>query len=255
MSKLFEIFPVSGYRTVQENLFGIECEIESIHAVESGLTWQITEDGSLRNNGREFISPPIGIKEAVEGFMQLHSRLQIHPSHPKFSDRTSIHVHVNCQPLEENVVRNIIFMYALYEEFFFRMATPDRRHNIHCVPLTETHLPNIYRMNLTNMVSRWHKYTALNIKPLEKYGTLEFRHMHGHEDVNLFEEWLTILDNLFKLGNSPTGLITKETISVTNLERWFDTLFAGTRVANLKPQLRELTYNQRLDIKLMLSGN
>lgn len=254
MSKLFEIFAVTGYRNPKTTLFGIECEIESIRGAD-GVTWQITEDGSLRNNGREFISPPISRDEAVDGFRNLHHCISISSSAPKFSDRTSIHVHVNCQNLEETVVRNIIYMYALYEEFFFRMATPDRRHNIHCVPLTETHLPSLYRMGLPGMVERWHKYTALNIKPLSKYGTLEFRHMHGHDDEFLFNEWLVILENLFRLGADPSGLITKETISVTNLDRWFDALFGGTQVATLKPQLKELTYNQRLDIKLMLSGN
>jgi Putative amidoligase enzyme len=253
MSKVCEIYGLSGYTNPQALLFGIECEIESIRDC-APISWQITEDGSLRNNGREFISPPVSLSTAVEGFKTLHESLSVRKREEKFSDRTSIHVHVNCQNLDEDVVRNIIHMYALYEEFFFSMCSPDRRHNIHCVPLTETHLPSIYRMSLVNMTERWHKYTALNIKPLAKYGTLEFRHMQGHEDGTLFEEWLQILNNLFQLASSKEGLISKDTISNTNLDLWFDTLFGKSRVANLKPLMREMTYNQRLDIKLMLAG-
>lgn len=254
MPTVSKMFGVGGYEhKALPLLFGLECEIEAIR--DCSTSWNITEDGSLRNNGREFISPPIPFSTAVQEFKNLHAHLKILPGHDAFSERTSIHAHVNCQNVEELHVRNIIFMYALYEEFFFSMVAPDRKHNIHCVPLTETHLPSIYRMGLAGLCQRWHKYTALNIKPLSKYGTLEFRHMHGHNDAELLAEWLSVLERLMALGSSDAGMITESSISFTNLELWFDQLFHGTRVAPLKPMLREMTYNQRLDIKLMLTGN
>ena len=41
---------------------GIEVEVENILSIDPNLTlgfWEIDEDSSLRNNGREFISKPI----------------------------------------------------------------------------------------------------------------------------------------------------------------------------------------------------
>jgi len=152
---------------------GLECEIESIaNHMDGADLFHVTQDGSLRNNGLEFITNPIPIDYAVPYFKKLHASLKFRNDAEKFSPRTSIHVHANCVNLHPDVIRNIIRMYALYEEYFFMMVTPDRRHNIHCVPLTETYLPSLYNTGLNTLVARWHKYTALNIVPLKKYGTI-----------------------------------------------------------------------------------
>jgi Putative amidoligase enzyme len=174
--------------------------------------------------------------------------LQADPAQ-KFSSRTSIHVHVNCSAYDEEAVRRIIWLYALFEEAFFLMVERDRRDNIHCVPLTETHLPAMYRDTMPRLVDRWSKYTALNIKPLSSYGTLEFRHMHGHDDPILLQEWLGSINNLFNVA-LVNPRIDAKFLQDDNLESVFNKIFGDTRLKHQWVLVRGMMVNQIIDIKL-----
>lgn len=248
MSKVSEAIYNSGHGDAAVPIFGIECEIEAVTRQPSlGGTWSMTEDGSLRNGGKEFISSPVPLSSAIEAFEALHAQ-KFYNEAEAFSERTSIHVHMNCQSLTVQQVRVLVLLYAMFEEYFFAMTTPARRGNIHCVPLTETYLPVLYGNTIQGMLQRWHKYTALNIKPLSQHGTVEFRHMHGHADKELFAEWLGVLGRLWELS-SRTNQITPA--SLDNPRPYFDLLFGGTRVHTKDDvALFTSTYNQLLDVKL-----
>lgn len=254
MSKIWEAYALTLNDRLRagEKLFtGIECEIEGVREWNESITeiFQVTEDGSLRNDGREFVSVPLEWDIVSHEFANLHANLKCRKGQ-KFSDRTSIHVHANCADLEESQVKNIVMMYALFEEFFFLAVDEHRRHNIHCVPLTETYLPNIYKMSLYHLVSRWHKYTALNIVPLKKQGTIEFRHMEGHDDPALMQEWITIIHNLFEVGKRDS--ITLQSLNDGTIDRWFMEIFGQSRIGQFRPMIDDMTYNTRLDVKLSL---
>ena len=228
---------------------GLECEIESVCDVAKGHhNFKIEQDGSLRNSGVEFISPPITSDQAVPQFKKLHSVIQYYKKADAFTARTSIHVHANCANLEDVEVRNIVYMYALFEEVFFMLCSPVRRSNIHCTPLTETYLPSFYKHQLPALLNKWHKYTALNIKPLSKQGTIEFRHMHGHDDAELLGVWIKAIERLIECGrNNP---INKHTLTMGNIQEWFQEIFGHTKYSFLTPTLPTLLANSILDIKL-----
>ena len=228
---------------------GLECEIEHIidHGKVNTAVFNVTTDGSLRNNGYEYVSVPLVVKEAVYQFRGLHASLVKGPE--CFTQRTSIHAHANCLNLSSEEVRSIILTYALYEEAFFMMVNADRRHNIHCVPLTETFLPTYYKSSLDTMIAKWHKYTALNLKPLIKYGTLEFRHMHGNSDLQLMAEWLSVIENLFKEGRRVD--VCKTVLDEKEMEESFLRIFSGTRLETQWKAVRASMDNQIIDIKLI----
>lgn len=253
--QITNLFEVGGYQTAQEQLFGIECEVESLNTGEHWdlpHTIEVHEDGSLRNYGKEFITRPLNKEKTLEAFEQLHKGIKFYKPEQAFSQRTSIHVHMNCQPLDEAVVRKVVLFYALYEEAFFRMVDPSRRNNIHCVALTETFLTNHYRDTLRGMAARWSKYTALNLLPLKELGTIEFRHMQGHNDPNLLRQWLGVLDRLFVLAR--TTELSAATLNRANIVAWFSFLFGGCGPSfePMLAQLDTLTQNSVLDIKLGL---
>lgn len=247
---IYKKYSNSGYGAVKEVLFGIECEIEDIKAWNEwvGDHWGITEDGSLRNNGKEFLMPPNNFNNSMEMFKKLHANLSL--GKEPFSDRTSIHVHVNMQNLRENEVKQIILLYALFEEYFFMIPDSGRRANIHCVPLSETFLPSYYNQGLPVLHQKWQKYSALNVKPLTEHGTLEFRHMHGHNDADKMAQWLKLLENLVQVGStmepfSPTNLTPE------NIRALFSKLFGHfPQHDSWKMTLSESTFNSVLDIKL-----
>jgi len=232
---------------------GLECEIESVASRVSDEMFTATEDGSLRNHGCEFISAPSQKEPLLTGFKDLHARLEFYDRTEAFSARTSTHVHVNCRPLQDHQVKNLMLLYALFEEFFFAMVSADRRSNIHCVPLGETFLSANYRHDLTYQMARWHKYTALNLLPLGKLGTVEFRHLQGTGDANLVEEWLTTLENLWKLAQK----VEISTTTVGNellVKDWFYTIFGHSkRVMALEPCIKDMIKNSLIDVKLSLA--
>ena len=210
----------------RENFFaGVECEIESLLDIDQQFpNFMNKEDHSLRNNGREFISVPLNRIDLETSFKTLHSTIAYRNKGDAFSPRTSTHVHVNCHGLSMEEVKQLILLYALFEELFFSMVSADRRNNIHCVPLSETMLPQSYNKPLESLVSIWQKYTALNILPLKSQGTVEFRHLHGTNDVELFHQWLTYLENIFTL--SKTSPINADSlVNREHIRQWYNFIF------------------------------
>lgn len=251
--KVYEIFGpdiTPQLRDAKEFIAGMECEIESVRSVKDIAGFNCTNDGSLRNNGVEFISPPLRYGELITRFSELQATLQFYNRDEAFSERTSTHVHINCASLEAAEVENLILIYALFEEIFFSVVKRERRNNIHCVPLTETYLPSVYRQNLGYKHGKWHKYTALNIRPLDKLGTVEFRHLEGTGDIAKVTEWLTILHNLWEQCQ-----VTKVDAAFLQDERKIHDLYvrifghsgAAMSVSN---HLMSVISNNLLDVKL-----
>ena len=234
---------------------GIECEIEAISKPVSVDGFSITQDGSLRNPrapkgyGHEYISFPLPREALVTVFTKLHQKLEFYPDEDPFSSRTSTHVHVNCQNLELDQTRTLVLLYALFEEMFFLMVDKSRRGNIHCVPLNETTMPNLYKKSINVMIVNWHKYTALNLKPLAKLGTVEFRHLHGTNDPELLNQWLSVLENLWRLSQEVkvnSLNLQKETV----IRSWFEYIFApAPGILKHGPSLFDVIRNSLVDVK------
>lgn len=231
-------------------LAGLECEIESIKVPQNWPGFFVKEDHSLRNYGFEYVSPPDTKENLLRSFKDLHASLAFRKKEEAFSDRTSIHVHVNCRSLDLKQVRNIVLLYALFEEYFFKFTEPSRRHNIHCTPLTETYLPVRYCKPLPYLVDSWSKYTALNIVPLKTLGTIEFRHMHGHSDAALLDEWLSTIENLWELGK--TAEINEKLLKDQDVPlAWFGYIFKDSRfVETTVDAVRTTLANSLIDLKL-----
>lgn len=254
-----EMFGV--HSTVQPTnhfIAGMECEIEDLASVHEDLqnnnNWQITQDGSLRNNGHEFISKPLGKEELLKQFdiLQNSIKYQCDDVTVRFSPRTSTHVHVNCLDLDEKQVHSIVMWYALFEPIFFLLVAPARSYNIHCVGLDQTILSEFYKRKLPDLFRRWSKYTALNLLPLSKYGTIEFRHMEGTDDMEKMTMWLNTLENLWAYGQK--SVIHKNNImSPAIIKEAFQFIFKDSPEAlkyeNLLPSLLA---DSVIDIKLSL---
>ena len=250
-----ELYGLSAHPLDKATTFyaGMECEIESVRSNQNFSRFVCTEDGSLRNHGYEFISDPLTRPELLKEFVALHDWLSFYDKKDAFSTRTSTHVHVNCRSLPVDTIKNLILMYAVYEEVLFAMVAPNRKDNIHCVPLTETLLNVRYKYDLTNMVASWHKYTALNILPLQKLGTVEFRHLQGTDDVELVAEWLMVLEGLWVY--SQTTPITPEFLcDKAQIHTLFGKLFGHSRrIMGIEAGLDQLIARSLIDVKFGLS--
>lgn len=212
-----------NYPFVDENTYvGIEVEVEGIlttnnqvKMAEKTYLWLNTEDNSLRNNGREFVSMPVRgghIEYALSRLNTLLNKSKTCIGH-SFTDRTSVHVHVNVRDLTTEELRNLIIVYAIVEPLLYEFGGMSRYNNIFCVPLKETDSDNFRDIifdcdqsvfdNFISYPQRdWHKYYALNLLPVSSYGTVEFRHMVGNCDVEKLCSWINMLLCIKKYAKS-----------------------------------------------------
>lgn len=184
---------VKTFFTKYRNPIGIEVEVEGIgdtYAFRKGVPifWKVDQDGSLRNNGREFISHPLSgkmidyaISELAEAFAQ---------TKVTWSVRTSIHVHVNMDSYTFNQLKAFCMIYGLFEDCFFSMASPDRKGNPYCYPATTVDPQSFCT------IADHTKYCALNLAPLRRQTTVEFRHLHGTDDWRHVRRWIQLIVKL-----------------------------------------------------------
>lgn len=196
-------------------LYGTELEIESVKVVYAdrygGLLNKCEEDPSLRNSGTEIISNPLSLHDSLSFFkITYNGAVEFVDREQAHSHRTSTHVHVNVLDLDINDVRNLLINYYLLEAGFFSLVDESRQNNIYCVPLSATNiLSKMAAMSIGDMVAgdNWHKYTAFNMLPLRTQGTVEFRHLQGTSDVEVYKRWLTAIHNWrFEAGSIPSNL-------------------------------------------------
>lgn len=172
------------------NPIGIEVEAEGIVRGIKGMNfWTHTEDGSLKDHGREFISIPLSGRQIDYALEELREVLAAQDD-LKWSVRTSIHVHQNTSTLREKHLMAYVMVYGLFENLFFAMCQPYRRASAFAYPVTALD-PADYMM-----IQDSNKYCALNLAPIKRQATLEFRHMHGNSDFRLIRRWIQLIVKL-----------------------------------------------------------
>lgn len=178
---------------------GIEIEIENVgyYPDQFRHIWEMKEDGSLRNGGREFISYPIRgvlLSKCIDLFYKNI------PHEWSFSPRTSIHIHLNMLDCDVSTIARTVLLYILFERVLYRFIGHDRDKSIFCVPIQDTfRVLNIFKDFKTTLEkggafqNQDTRYTGLNLASLNNFGTLEFRQLHGTRDVKLLGNWINIL--------------------------------------------------------------
>jgi len=192
-------------------MFGVELEIENINmdigpngSVVPGMS--ATEDGSLRNNGYEFITKPMFLRELVYTLNQFFLKNKY--TNKNYSDRTSVHVHANVGDMTWEQVHILLLVYIAFEHVLFKFIGNDRDKNIYCVPMYDTILSaDLIKgkgAESTGKWRRWEKYTALNLLPIFNQTTVEFRHMEGTPDVNRIITWCMLISQMFHYAKNST---------------------------------------------------
>ena len=180
-----------------EGLIGIEVEVENAgRAQVEPIVWYQKSDGSLRNNGIEWVSYPLPTNQIERALTWLYKYV-LH-SKVDFSIRTSIHIHLNVRNMTPDQVRSLIIAYMAVEKLLFKFEGTGRYKSIFCVPLEECSLLDILNTYIENDFHGdfWMKYTAFNLCPIMSFGTVEFRHMHGTKDFKKIMDWISLIQRL-----------------------------------------------------------
>jgi hypothetical protein len=220
---------IPPFRLKDHNTFlGIEVEVERVFRERGVLSvndnfylWDNIADGSLRNNGREFVSIPLRGDSVSFAISELHKILSTEKTciGHEFTDRTSVHVHMNVRDMEIKDLKNLILTYLVVEPLMYAFVGGDRAKNIFCVPITQSHLTyqlgqimEVGERDFVAYTRNWYKYTGLNLLPIGKYGTIEFRHMVGTTNEEFLNKWLNMILSLKQYSNSVSLEKNKERI-------------------------------------------
>jgi len=214
------------YPVVDKNTYlGIEVEVENVQRYNHASPyWKIIEDGSLRNSGREFITPPIRAWRVEHALSTLFNK-EINED-VDFSERTSTHIHMNIRTLTVKQLEALIVTYLVFEKVLFNYVGNDRYNNIFCVPIVETDIGE----NLLGLIQNknpsvdWQKYTALNLLPIMEKGTIEFRHLNGTGNIKHIITWINLILSLkkFALQKTPDYIWSRiATLNTTSEYRLF----------------------------------
>lgn len=182
----------SNKMVCNNTVIGLENEIENVHVISNAYQdfYTKTTDGSLRNNGLEFVSHPIKAKwvpQALDNlFCSIHSKAE-------YTSRTSIHVHMNVRTFTTEELKTLIYLYFICEPIFFSFVKPERKENIYCVPLIECPYLQITDQFFYDGATNWTKYTAFNVLPVSSKGTVEFRHLHGTNNKEEIINWVNLI--------------------------------------------------------------
>lgn len=100
-------------------LYGLELEIENVpnwdELVVAGMS--SVEDGSLRNDGREFLTAPSTYSVVCNTLERFFERAKLTDNN--YSERCSIHVHANCQDLTTDQLSGLCMLYQVYERLLY----------------------------------------------------------------------------------------------------------------------------------------
>lgn len=164
---------------------GVEIELENITSRmgRSARYWRQIDDGSLRNNGAEFIfNAPYGGVDLFSAVVEIDSHL--HALNPDANLRCSTHVHVDVRDMSVDQIKKMILAYMVLERILFRCSGWHRYKNNFCVALGFAEsMIRVLSDNwnkpdntfIRNSVSKWDKYTAINLIPMRDKGSIEFR--------------------------------------------------------------------------------
>lgn len=192
-------------------LVGIEIEVENMHNTLPPIEayWSAKSDGSLRNGGIELVSVPLQVKQ-IQLAMEHVWKCMYKNNKPDFSNRTSIHVHLNCRDMSQNQIYVMCLLYAIFEKHFYAFAGQRRLNSIFCVPLYRTNILSALKDVIYGLNPSWHKYTGLNLLPLldnngqRGFGTIEFRHLYGTHELPKIYSWINQILCLRKAAMSMT---------------------------------------------------
>lgn len=196
---------------------GLELELErGIFGQVQG--WALTHDGSLRDNGVEYVFDGAqGGALALASIRAMGEHLRVADPRPSF--RCSTHIHLDARDFDLGQVAKFVSAYCIMEDVMFDHCEEYRRFSNFCVPfmVNDTLIGSFtsqLRYGLDSKdswrsLSRYPKYSALNLQPLTRFGSIEFRGSHALTDpedmIKLAQRMLHLKRTVMESGDQSLG--------------------------------------------------
>lgn len=186
--------------------FGVEVEVEGCGLPSRVNGFSVVQEGSLRpvngEDGKEYVfKQPSPIDTTCELIYKLNSVLHKEGSFPEFSNRTSVHVHVNVTDMTVEQWFNFLFLWVLFEEAMLDYCGESRKGNLFCLSSQNAEgfmftLEEVIRTGVIPILGDEVRYSAVNVAATPKYGSVEFRSMRGTTDPEILIPWISTLSHL-----------------------------------------------------------
>lgn len=190
---------------------GLEIEIEGNNLPHSddqlpdGWTYHI--DHSLRGeeNGEYVLAKPIAFSDVPVYVERLWDVFKTMNSEFDDSNRTSVHVHLNCQDFHLNRLTSFLCMWFALEEPLTEWCGDHRVGNLFCLravdaPAIINCMKKFIKSDCKYPIGENFHYAAMNPNALHKFGSLEVRTLRGAPDATVIINWVAILEHLYKLS-------------------------------------------------------
>jgi len=199
--------------------------------------WTPIKDGSLRGQwATEFISgASIGkikiplrgeqVIRALKEIDQFFQAMTFLSKPPKYSSRTSVHVHMDVTELTNEELYRVVLLTAIFEKLLYKFAGEGRWESNYCVPmaLNSVGINQLFQIKATSFDSglrslirneELQKYEGLNLRPILTQGTIEYRQLEGTADMTRVLDWINIILAIRKAA------IKYKNINIDNLMPW-----------------------------------
>ncbi len=196
-------------RGYMSDRIGLELELESSRTqslawVDKQSMWTVHNDGSLRQNGIEYVFANPLWGGDIDAALQL---FEDSTKGTAFVDTGygSTHVHYNVGNLCTTEVMSIVVGWAILEDSFLTVCKPSRdgnnfaqRFNVLNNLVSTLSSTNRIERLFTNISQDYWKYANLNLATIRTFGTLEFRPYHSTWDVKEIRAWIDRIINFCK---------------------------------------------------------
>lgn len=186
---------------------GVEIEVEFTGKVKqlAGKYWTTVQDGSLRNGLEYVLQVPVPIKDIPLALEELSKATK--GGAYKFSNRCSVHVHVNVQELKLHEFVKACTAWWLVENLMTRTQGANREGNLFALRGKDAEAIILsFAEDVSNGFQNGpvvrprsdpaQRYASLNLAALRKFGSMEFRFLRGTLDIEEIDFWVRALYNL-----------------------------------------------------------
>jgi len=189
-------------RAHYKGTFGVELELEGTFVPRLNLLgWRCEEDGSLRKSNAEYVfSKPCTFNGTGIKVRRLFKALEENQAVISDSKRAGSHLHVNMQDFTLKQMWTFYTLCLLFENGLVEYCGKERVGNLFCLRtadcqrVLERVKAALNRGSLMNLKTDAIRYSAINLKSLFSYGSIEFRCMKTTTDIDYFMYWVGAIE-------------------------------------------------------------
>ena len=193
---------VAGESIEHTHLCGVEVEMVGLADCPVLVYWDAKRDGSIRGAGAMELTftTPLGGADIESALEELASFVSTQPR-AGVNYSCSTHVHLDVRDLTPQELARLIVCYLVFERGLYRLAGEGRYLSPFCAPLYSINnfVYDVASGAGEEWVSRagnFGRYAGLNLAALERFGSLEFRHLEGTLDTQRIKEWINLAGSL-----------------------------------------------------------